>query len=100
MIARLFAILFTVVLAGPVWAEVEIKEVTSEGGIKAWLVEERTMVEYTVDLRFMGLLGMHQDQRLNVHAEAKKAADSPVVDRARDEHAITPNDGRRMSAAR
>lgn len=40
--------------------------------VKAWLVEERTMVEYTIDLRFMGLLGMDQPTRHQAHEEASK----------------------------
>lgn len=38
--------------------------------VKAWVVEERTMVEYMVDLRHMGLLGMNQEQRQKVFAES------------------------------
>jgi len=42
--------------------------------VKAWLVEERSMVEYTIDLRHMGLLGMHQDVRMQVHEKSKGEA--------------------------
>ena len=37
---RIFATLFVALLAVQAWAEVEIEEVTSPGGLKAWLVRE------------------------------------------------------------
>lgn len=40
--------------------------------VKAWVVGERTKVEYMVDLRYMGLLGMDQEQRQTVFAESQK----------------------------
>lgn len=44
--------------------------------VKAWLVGERTLVEYTVDLRFMALLGDDQETRLKRHAaEVAEAAE-------------------------
>jgi len=42
--------------------------------VKAWLVGERTLVEYTVDLRFMALLGDDQEARLTRHAAEIAAA--------------------------
>ncbi|PSL18513.1 M16 family metallopeptidase [Shimia abyssi] len=38
----------------PAWAEINIKEVTSEGGIKAWLVEEPSIPFVALELRFRG----------------------------------------------
>ncbi len=50
----LIATLFTVVLALPAWAEVEIQDVTSPKGIKAWLVEEHSIPFTALELRFRG----------------------------------------------
>ncbi|WP_089233495.1 M16 family metallopeptidase [Tropicimonas sediminicola] len=44
--------LFTLVL--PAQAEIEIQEVTSPGGIKAWLVEEPSIPFMALELRFRG----------------------------------------------
>ena len=44
----------SVVLAFPAWAEINVKEVTSPGGIKAWLVEEPSIPFVAVELRFRG----------------------------------------------
>ncbi|MFV1529070.1 MULTISPECIES: M16 family metallopeptidase [unclassified Phaeobacter] len=41
-------------LALPVWAEVKIKEVTSPGGITAWLVEDHSIPFTALELRFRG----------------------------------------------
>ncbi|MDP5219595.1 pitrilysin family protein [Ruegeria sp. 2205SS24-7] len=41
-------------LALPAWAEVEIKEVTSPKGIKAWLVEDHSIPFTALELRFRG----------------------------------------------
>ena len=41
-------------LAAPALAEVEIEEVTSPGGIDAWLVEEPSIPFVALELRFMG----------------------------------------------
>lgn len=53
MIRFLFAIL-VIVFALPVQAGVEIKEVTSPGGIKAWLVEEPAIPFVALEVRFKG----------------------------------------------
>lgn len=53
MIRFLSAILL-VVLALPVRAGVEIREVTSPGGIKAWLVEEPSIPFVALEVRFKG----------------------------------------------
>jgi hypothetical protein len=42
--------------------------------VKAWLVGERTKVEYTVDLRYLSLLGEDQDERKARHAHEAVAA--------------------------
>ncbi len=41
-------------LASPIWAEVKIAEVTSPGGIKAWLVEEHGIPFTALEIRFRG----------------------------------------------
>ena len=41
-------------LAGPAWAAVEIQEVTSPGGTRAWLVEEPSIPFTALELRFRG----------------------------------------------
>jgi len=52
---RLFyAIVLTFVTALPLRAEVDIQEVTSPGGLKAWLVEEHSIPFVALDVRFKG----------------------------------------------
>ena len=52
---RLFlAFVLTICVALPAWAEVKIKEVTSPGGITAWLVEEHSIPFVALELRFQG----------------------------------------------
>lgn len=53
MIRFLFAAALSL-LALPVWAEVKISEVTSPGGIKAWLVEEHGIPFTALEIRFRG----------------------------------------------
>mgnify|MGYP001791842239 CR=1 FL=1 len=48
------ALLFVLVLVGPAQAEVNIKEVTSPGGITAWLVEEPSIPFVALEIRFQG----------------------------------------------
>ncbi len=43
-----------VIAALPVQAEVDIQEVTSPGGLKAWLVEEHSIPFAALDVRFRG----------------------------------------------
>jgi len=45
---------FSVILVLPAWAEVAIKEVTSPGGITAWLVEDHSIPFVALELRFKG----------------------------------------------
>lgn len=54
MMRALFAALTALVLAGPVTAAVKIEEVTSPGGIRAWLVEEHSIPFTALELRFDG----------------------------------------------
>ena len=54
MIRTVFAGLVALVLAFPAAAAVEIKEVTSPGGIKAWLVEEHSIPFTALEIRFQG----------------------------------------------
>ena len=51
---RVFAALLTAFLALPALADVNIKEVTSPGGIEAWLVEDHTLPFMALELRFRG----------------------------------------------
>ncbi|WP_037313624.1 M16 family metallopeptidase [Ruegeria halocynthiae] len=51
---RIFATLIAFVVALPAWAEIEIKEVTSPGGITAWLVEDHSIPFTALELRFRG----------------------------------------------
>jgi zinc protease len=48
------ALLGSMLFASPGWAEVDIQEVTSEKGIKAWLVEDYTVPIITVRFSFQG----------------------------------------------
>lgn len=48
------AALLTSLLALPAWAEIEIQEVTSPGGISAWLVEDHSIPFTALELRFRG----------------------------------------------
>ncbi len=52
MFLRAFAAL--VILTLPALAEVKIQEVTSPGGIKAWLVEDHNLPFAAMDIRFLG----------------------------------------------
>ncbi|MBV0913374.1 M16 family metallopeptidase [Anianabacter salinae] len=49
-----FAALAALALAGPARAAVDIKEVTSPGGITAWLVEEHSIPFTALEIRFKG----------------------------------------------
>lgn len=51
---RMFGAVLAVLLALPAWAEIRIQEVTSPGGIKAWLVEEHGIPFTALDIRFQG----------------------------------------------
>jgi zinc protease len=54
MIRRVFAATFALLLAGPLWAAIPIQEVTSPGGIRAWLVEDHSLPFAALELRFRG----------------------------------------------
>lgn len=55
MIARFLGALTALVfLALPALAEMKIQEVTSPGGIKAWLVEDHNLPFTAMDIRFLG----------------------------------------------
>ncbi|MCP9480855.1 insulinase family protein [Shimia sp. CNT1-13L.2] len=51
---RFLSAILVIVFALPVQAGVEIKEVTSPGGIKAWLVEEPSIPFVALEVRFKG----------------------------------------------
>lgn len=50
----LITTLFALLMALPAWAEVQIEEVTSPGGITAWLVEEPSIPFTALEIRFQG----------------------------------------------
>ncbi len=54
MIRLTLALIATVMLASPLRAAVEIKEVTSPGGIEAWLVEDHSIPFVALEIRFQG----------------------------------------------
>lgn len=54
MIRAVFAGLAAIWLAAPALAEVEIQQVTSPGGTKAWLVEDHSLPFAALELRFRG----------------------------------------------
>jgi zinc protease len=54
MMRAILAGLICLLFAGPLSAEVKIQEVTSPGGLKAWLVEEHGIPFTALELRFRG----------------------------------------------
>jgi zinc protease len=50
----IYAFILTVLVAMPVRAEVNIQQVTSPGGLKAWLVEEPSIPFVALDISFRG----------------------------------------------
>ncbi len=54
MIRALIAGLAALFLAFPAWAAVQIQEITSPGGIHAWLVEEHGIPFTALEIRFQG----------------------------------------------
>ena len=54
MIRLIGALLMTLALAAPLRAAVDIQEVTSPGGIKAWLVQETSIPFTALEIRFRG----------------------------------------------
>ena len=54
MIRATFALVAAVLLATPANAAVDIQEITSPGGIEAWLVEERSIPFTAIEIRFRG----------------------------------------------
>jgi zinc protease len=54
MIRALFAATLTFVLTLPAWADMQIKEVTSPGGITAWLVEDHNIPFTALEIQFRG----------------------------------------------
>lgn len=54
MIRVLFSAFVALLLAAPLRAEIAIQEVTSPGGIKAWLVEEHSIPYTALEIRFKG----------------------------------------------
>ncbi len=54
MIARFAAGLFALVLGFPAWANIEIQQVTSPGGVEAWLVEDGSIPFVALEFWFVG----------------------------------------------
>mgnify|MGYP001792891934 CR=1 FL=1 len=57
MLRILIAVCLTIV-AVPARAEIDIKEITSDGGINAWVVEEPSIPFVSVEIRFRGGAGL------------------------------------------
>lgn len=57
---RLISVLLLIFIALPAAAEVKIQEVTSPGGITAWLVEDHSIPFTALDLRFRGGTSLDQ----------------------------------------
>ncbi|WP_420585860.1 M16 family metallopeptidase [Ruegeria sp.] len=51
---HIFVTFVALIIALPAWAEIEIEEVTSPGGITAWLVEDHSIPFTALELRFRG----------------------------------------------
>lgn len=54
MIRVVLSALIALALTGPVQAAIDIQEVTSPGGIEAWLVEEHSIPFAAIEIRFKG----------------------------------------------
>ena len=54
MMMRFLAACLAALLALPAWAGVNIREITSPGGISAWLVEDHSIPFVALELRFRG----------------------------------------------
>jgi zinc protease len=54
MIRTIFAALLSVLAALPAFAAIDIREVASPGGIRAWLVEEHSIPFTALEIRFQG----------------------------------------------
>ena len=54
MIRVVLAAMMTIAMAAPLKAAVEIQEVTSPGGIQAWLVQENSIPFVSLEIRFLG----------------------------------------------
>ena len=54
MIRVVFATMMAMAMAAPLKAAVEIQEVTSPGGIEAWLVQEDSIPFVSLQIRFLG----------------------------------------------
>jgi len=68
MIRRILTATILALGVTPAWAEVSIQEVTSPGGITAWLVEERSIPFTALEIRFRGGASLDQpDARGAVH---------------------------------
>ena len=63
---RLFAALFALLVAAPLQAAVEIKEVKSEGGLTAWLVEEPSIPFVALEIIFKGGANLDPDGKRGV----------------------------------
>ena len=64
MIRVALSLVLALALSGPLRAAVDIQEVTSPGGIHAWLVEEHSIPFTALEIRFRG--GGSLDRPANV----------------------------------
>jgi len=99
-----FVVAFVAAVAAfPAWAEINIKEVTSPGGIKAWLVEEPSIPFVAMELRFRGGTSLDMpDQRgatnLMVGLLEEGAGELDAQGFARESEALAANFGYDSSA--
>lgn len=63
MIARIAAVLTALVLALPASATVEVEEVTSPGGVAAWLVEDPSIPFVALEIWFVGGSALDPEER-------------------------------------
>jgi zinc protease len=61
MIRAFFGLLVCMFTATPLWAEIKIEDVTSPGGIKAWLVEDHGIPFTALQIRFRGGTSLDPD---------------------------------------
>jgi zinc protease len=92
----ILAALASFIIAGPATAAVEIQEVTSPGGFKAWLVEEHSIPFGAIEIRFKGGASLDPEGKRGVInlmtgliEEGAGDMDAQTFTRARDELAAS-----------
>lgn len=66
MRAFVYALIACLVAAAPLRAEIDIQEITTPGGIKAWLVEEPSIPIVALELRFKGGASLEDPEKRGV----------------------------------